>query len=118
MLLVYEQLPVLCNCFFVKKVDNYKTKCILVVSTYLRGYIVEISAKELRGSSSKIIEQAARGTEVIITLRGKKMAKLIPYTLDAAKNSGEDEIFGIWRNHSESEDVDGHVRSIRKGRKF
>ena len=40
---------------------------------------MEVSAKELRGKPSQIIEQAARGTEVIITLRGRKVARLIPY---------------------------------------
>jgi prevent-host-death family protein len=79
---------------------------------------MEISAKELRESSGKIIEQAARGTEIVITLRGKKMAKLVPYSLDHGKNSDEDEIFGIWKNHTGTADVDGYVRSIRKGRKF
>lgn len=32
---------------------------------------MEITAKELRGKPGQIIEQAARGTEVVITLRGK-----------------------------------------------
>jgi len=82
------------------------------------GYIMEISAKELRGSSTRIIEQAARGTEVVITLRGKKMAKLIPYNLDVFEKNDKDEIFGIWKNRIETEDVDDYVRSIRKGRKF
>jgi len=79
---------------------------------------MEISAKELRGSSTRIIEQAARGTEVVITLRGKKMAKLIPYNLDVFEKNDKDEIFGIWKNRIETEDVDDYVRSIRKGRKF
>lgn len=37
---------------------------------------MEMSAKELRSKPGQIIEQAARGNEVIITLRGKKTAKL------------------------------------------
>lgn len=79
---------------------------------------MEISAKELRGSPAKIIEKAARGIEIIITLRGRKMAKLIPYGADAIPDTIEDEIFGLWRNNKQSESVDDYVRSIRKGRKF
>ena len=79
---------------------------------------MEISAKELRGRPTQIIEQAARGTEVIITLRGKKMAKLIPYKIDTKQNFERDEIFGLWGNHAEITTVDEHVRLLRKGRKF
>jgi prevent-host-death family protein len=79
---------------------------------------MEISAKELRGRPTQIIEQAARGTEVIITLRGKKMAKLIPYKIDTKQNFERDEIFGLWGNHAETTTVDEYVRSLRKGRKF
>ena len=79
---------------------------------------MEISAKELRGRPSKIIEQAARGTEVIITLRGRKIAKLIPYKSDTSQNSDQDEIFGLWENHGESTTVDEQVRLLRKGRTF
>jgi len=79
---------------------------------------MEITAKELRGKPVRIIEQAARGTEVVITVRGKKMARLIPYKSDKVKNIFEDEIFGIWNDKGETENVDEYVRSIRKGRKF
>jgi prevent-host-death family protein len=79
---------------------------------------MEISAKELRGKPGKIIEQAARGMEVIITLRGKKIAKLIPYKNESIQSTDRDEIFGLWKNHNDMSSVDEHVRTIRKGRKF
>jgi prevent-host-death family protein len=79
---------------------------------------MEISAKELRGRPTQIIEQASRGIEVIITLRGKKMAKLIPYKIDAKQNIERDEIFGLWENHAETTTVEEQVRLLRKGRKF
>jgi prevent-host-death family protein len=79
---------------------------------------MEISAKELRGKPARIIEQAARGIEVIITLRGKKSAKLIPYKTDTVQNTDEDEIFGMWGDHTEKTSINEHVRNIRKGRKF
>jgi prevent-host-death family protein len=79
---------------------------------------MEISAKELRGKPAKIIEQASRGTEVIITVRGKKMARLIPYRSEKSDNTVEDKLFGLWKDEISIKDVDEHVRSIRKGRKF
>lgn len=79
---------------------------------------MEISAKELRGKPARIIEQAARGIEVIITLRGKKLAKLIPYKNDIVPNTDEDEIFGMWGNNTKKTSVDENVRNLRKGRKF
>lgn len=79
---------------------------------------MEISAKELKIKFGKIIEQAAQGTEVIITVRGKKMAKLIPYKSDKFKNTHEDKIFGMWEDNVDLENVDDHVRALRKGRKF
>jgi prevent-host-death family protein len=80
---------------------------------------MEITAKELRGKPSQIIEQASRGTEVVITIHGKKMAKLVPYSMKTKKNSAEDdEIFGIWKDRNDIQSVDDYVRSIRKRRSF
>ncbi len=77
---------------------------------------MEITAKELRGKPGQIIEQASRGTEVIITIRGKKMARLVPYRTDNNGTETEDVLFGLWKNREEMDSVDDYVRSIRKGR--
>jgi prevent-host-death family protein len=80
---------------------------------------MEITAKELRGKPGKIIEQAARGTEVIITIRGKKMARLVPYERQAVEDSDrepKDELFGLWKGRDLEESVDAYVRSARKRR--
>jgi prevent-host-death family protein len=80
---------------------------------------MEISAKELRAKSGQIIEQAVRGNEVVITIRGKKVARLIPYQGNYVKDSNkeiEDEIFGMWVDKNEVEKVNKYVRSIRTGR--
>jgi prevent-host-death family protein len=79
---------------------------------------MEITAKELRGKPGQIIEQASRGTEVIITIRGKKMARLVPYKADKNKTDIEDELFGLWEKREELASVDKYVRSLRKGRTF
>jgi prevent-host-death family protein len=89
-----------------------------VHTNILGGFTMEITAKEFRGKPSQIIEQASRGTEVIITIRGKKRAKLIPYK-QAKKNNLDvtDQIFGLWKDHNDTESVDEYVRSLRKRRK-
>jgi prevent-host-death family protein len=79
--------------------------------------VMEISAKEFRGKPGQIIEQASRGTEVVITIRGKKMARLIPYQNDK-NNKIDDEIFGLWKNRDENISVENLVRSARKRRSF
>jgi prevent-host-death family protein len=83
---------------------------------------MKITAKELRGKPGQIIEQAARGTEVIITIRGKKMARLVPYKTKTSKDKSllenEDELFGIWKDRPDVKTVDDFVRASRKGRTF
>lgn len=79
---------------------------------------MEITAKELRGKPGQIIDQAARGTEVIITIRGKKMARLVPYKTGKGRQDGEDELFGLWRGREDAESVDASLRSMRRGRAF
>jgi prevent-host-death family protein len=79
--------------------------------------VMEITAKELRGKPGQIIEQASRGTEVVITIRGKKMARLIPYQNDKNKKI-DDEIFGLWKNRDENISVEDFVRTARKRRSF
>jgi prevent-host-death family protein len=82
---------------------------------------MEITAKELRGKPGLIIDQASRGTEVIITIRGKKMARLVPYKMKNLKNEQkevEDEIFGLWADKKNDSSVEEYVRSIRKRRSF
>jgi|WetSurMetagenome_2_1015567.scaffolds.fasta_scaffold1202312_1 prevent-host-death family protein len=80
---------------------------------------MEISAKELRSKPGQIIKQAARGTEVIITLRGEKSAKLIPYKGGTnEKGDKQDEIFGLWKDRPNLPSVEEQVRLVREGRKF
>ena len=82
------------------------------------GKKMEITAKELRGKPGQIIEQATRGTEIIITIHGKKTARLIPYRTGRANNEIEDELFGLWKDTHNMGSVDDYVRSLRKGRTF
>jgi prevent-host-death family protein len=82
---------------------------------------MEISANELRGKPGRIIELAERGTDIVITLRGKKKARLIPYKPSVRENAPDykaDTIFGMWADKGDIENVDDYIQSVRKGRTF
>ena len=80
---------------------------------------MEVTAKELRSKPGRIIEQAARGVEIVITLRGKKTARIVPYSnAQKESNTVEDDIFGLWKEGGIPESVDDYVRTKRKGRAF
>ena len=74
------------------------------------------TAKELRFHTKELLESVSRGEEVIITFRGKPYAKLVPLRDSKNKVEKSSELFGIWKNRKDLEDVDSYVREIRKGR--
>jgi antitoxin (DNA-binding transcriptional repressor) of toxin-antitoxin stability system len=88
-------------------------------SLYLKKYklfkvsAMRATAKDLRFRVKELLETVTRGEEVVITYRGKACAKPIPIEKD---NYAEDELFGIWKDISESENVNKYIRKIRKGR--
>lgn len=57
------------------------------------------------------------GQEVIITYRGKKVAKIVPFQKEPA-DILENDMFGMWKDHEDSSDVESYVRTLRKGRIF
>jgi len=57
---------------------------------------MEITAKELRGKPGQYIEQASKGTDVVITVRGKKMATLIPYNKTNVEAVAAQRPFATW----------------------
>lgn len=82
---------------------------------------MKISTKELRTQPGRIISQVHNGQEITVTYRGKALAKIIPLhdkrTLKEEFDS-DNELFGIWKDDKEKEDVNEYVRTLRKGRQF
>ncbi len=74
------------------------------------------TAKELRFHTKELLESVSRGEEVIITFRGKPYAKLIPIEESVKKSKETNELFGIWKDRTDLEDVNSYVRNIRKER--
>ena len=80
---------------------------------------MQVTTKELRIQPGRIIDQVIHGEEIIVTYRGKIMAKIVPIDKSQNSNTQEDiSIFGMWKNHDELKSVDETVRDIRKGRQF
>ena len=81
---------------------------------------MEITTKQLRIEPGRIISQVINGQDVTITYRGKPSAKIIPFADKRAYETEDlnDELFGIWKNRKEMENVELYVRNIRKGRKL
>ena len=76
---------------------------------------MKATAKDLRFQSRELLNTVNRGEEVVITYRGKPCAKLVPYQNEGKKNR-EDELFGIWKDHKDIQNIDEYVRNLRKGR--
>ena len=76
---------------------------------------MKATAKDLRFHSKELIETLNRGEEVVITFRGKPCAKLVPFEERKSKEL-KNELFGMWKDHDLTENVDEYVRNLRKGR--
>ena len=73
------------------------------------------TAKELRFHTKELLESVSRGEEVIITYRGKPLAKLVPIKKSKKDLQETEELFGIWKD-KDIDDVNSYVRNLRKGR--
>jgi prevent-host-death family protein len=80
---------------------------------------MEITAELLKIEPEWVISEINRGQEITITWHGKPSAKIIP--IKNRENSiideSDGELFGIWKNKKDIEDVDQYVRNMRKWRK-
>ena len=76
---------------------------------------MKATAKDLRFNSKELINSVNRGEEVVITFRGKPCAKLVPYH-EVKRQPEKNELFGIWRDNDNVQNVDEYVRTLRKGR--
>ncbi len=79
---------------------------------------MEISTKELRIKPGRIIEKVSHGQEVVVTFRGKALARIVPMANHNKSIDEKEELFGLWKNHKDIENVDKYVRKMRRGREF
>jgi prevent-host-death family protein len=85
---------------------------------------MEITTKQLRIQPGRVISQVNYGQEITITYRGKACAKIIPIKnkidnkRDINSEEMDNELFGMWKDREDMEDVEQYVRNMRKGRKL
>ena len=77
---------------------------------------MQATAKDLRFHSTELLNTVKRGEEVIITYRGKPCARLVPIEEKDNAPITSNELFGIWKDNDQTEDVENYIRNIRKGR--
>ncbi|GMO28951.1 MAG: hypothetical protein Ta2F_04320 [Termitinemataceae bacterium] len=83
---------------------------------------MKITTKQLRIQHGRVISQVNNGQEITITYRGKPCAKIIPinkqnFDLQNFKET-DNELFGMWKDRDDMEDVEQYVSNMRKGRKL
>ena len=81
---------------------------------------MEITTKQLRIEPGRIIFRVAEGQEITVTYRGKPRAIIVPIVnkKDISFGEKDDELFGIWKNRKDTENVERFIRNMRKGRKL
>ncbi len=76
---------------------------------------MKATAKDLRYNLKGVMESVDRGEAVFITNRGRIKARIVPAGKEKV-NDGDNPFVGMWKDRSDLEDVDAHVRGLRKGR--
>ncbi len=74
---------------------------------------MKVTVKQLQSNVKELLETASKGEEIIITHRGKPYAKLISLEPEQPE---QDQLFGMWKDDLESQDVNNYISKIRKGR--
>ena len=77
---------------------------------------MQATAKDLRFHSTDLLNTVKRGEEVVISYHGKCCAKLVPIEDENEDSIIQNELFGIWKDNPQTQDVESHVRNLRKGR--
>ncbi len=76
---------------------------------------MKATAKDLRYNLKGIMESVERGEEVLVTNRGRVKARIVP----VGKGVGDHEpnpFVGMWKDRMDLNDIDAHVRELRRGR--
>lgn len=99
--------------------SSYTSQCNLSLPNTTTQPTMEATTKDLRLNTRALLAATDRGEEVIITYRGQRRAKLVPWSEpdeSASPGRPRNPAFGIWRDRPD--DVDEQVRALRRGRDF
>jgi prevent-host-death family protein len=77
---------------------------------------LKATAKDLRTRIKLLLDAVDRGEEVTITYRGKPRARLVPVNKSRSGTAAARDLFGLWKDRTDLEDVDGYVDQLRRRR--
>lgn len=78
---------------------------------------MKATVKDLRYNLKNIMESVDRGEEVLITNRGRVKARIVPADATPVEST-ENPFVGMWSDRKDIENVDSHIRNLRKGRQL
>ena len=77
-----------------------------------------ITMQQLKIQPDKIFSRINKGQEMNLSYKGKVCAKIVPFNIKFAEpNESENELFGMWKDRNDMQDVNQYVRAVRKARK-
>ena len=82
---------------------------------------MEVTLEDLKIQGDEIISHIGEGYDVTIIYNGKAYAKIIPLdngNINMEFNDSENELFGLWKDRTDLNDVDLYVRRMRQGRRL
>lgn len=71
------------------------------------------TTRDLRLNTKEVLSATRRGEDVVMTYRGKPIARLVP--IEEERIEGRNPGFGMWADHREL-NVEQQVRTMRKHR--
>ena len=79
---------------------------------------MELTTKELRSHTRVLLDTVARGETVTITYRGRPSARVVRIddSESAKVGAAGNELFGLWADREDLDDVAAHVRGLRQSR--
>lgn len=77
---------------------------------------MQATAKDLRFHSTDLLNTVKRGEEVVISYHGKSCAKLVPIEDENDGLNTENELFGLWADNPQTQDVKKYLKNLRQGR--
>lgn len=77
---------------------------------------MQVTMLEMRRHPKKILDAMARHETVMLTYRGKPVARIEPIEAVGEIDASAHPAFGMWADRADMADPADYVRSLRKGR--